>query len=288
VRTPVKLSLYGACLVVAFGAALGAGRAVGPSEEPAAQKADAAHEATEGGHGGGHDAATADHLPGGLQVTEAGYRLAPETTALTAGAATEFRFRILGPDGKAVTGYTQTHERDLHLIVVRRDLSGFQHVHPTRAGDGLWSIPLTVADAGQYRVFADFQPTGREEPLTLGIDVPAAGTYQPRQLPTGERDDTDGYHVELSGHLEAGKASTLTMRISRDGAPVTDLQPYLGALGHLVALRDGDLAYLHVHPNAGKELSFTVEVPSSGTYGLFLDFRHGDTVHTATFTASTS
>src|SRR4029450_12965574 len=97
----------------------------------------------------------------------------------------------------------------------------------------------------------------------------------------GERDDTDGYHVELSGHLEAGKASTLTMRISRDGAPVTDLQPYLGALGHLVALRDGDLAYLHVHPNAGKELSFTVEGPSSGTYGLFLDVRPGEHVHPA-------
>ena len=302
-RTPVKLSLYGACLVVAFGASLGAGRAVGPSEEPAgqtaAQKADAAHGASEGdAHGATegdtdaetHGGATADHLPGGLQVTEAGYRLAPETTALTPGAATEFRFRILGPDGNPVTGYTQTHERDLHLIVVRRDLSGFQHVHPTRAADGLWSIPLTVAQAGQYRVFADFQPAGRAEPLTLGIDVPAAGTYQPREPTTehGHSTDVDGYHVELGGHLEPGKASTLTMRITRGGAPVTDLQPYLGALGHLVALRDGDLAYLHVHPNSGPELSFTVEVPSSGTYGLFLDFRHGDTVHTATFTASTS
>jgi len=294
VRTPVKLGLYGAGLLVAFGAALGAGRAVGPSEEPAKQKADAAHEATGGDahEATGGDAhgtpAAADHLPGGLQVTEAGYRLAPDTTSLTPGAATEFRFRVLGPNGEPVTTYTPTHERDLHLIVVRRDLSGFQHVHPTRAADGLWSIPLTVAEAGQYRVFADFQPAGRAEPLTLGIDVPAAGAYQPRKLPTEESSDVDGYHVELHGRLEAGTSSTLTIRITRDGTPVTDLQPYLGALGHLVALRDGDLAYLHVHPNAGPELSFTVEVPSSGTYGLFLDFRHGDTVHTATFTASAS
>jgi len=281
-RTPVKLSLYGACLLVAFGAALGAGRAVGPSEK--SEMPNAAHEAT----GDTHGTETADHLPGGLQVTEAGYRLAPETTSLTPDAATAFRFRIVGPDGKPLTGYTQTHERDLHLIVVRRDLSGFQHVHPTRSADGLWSIPLTVAEAGQYRVFADFQPAGRDEPLTLGIDVPAAGSYQPRKPPTGESDDVDGYHVELSGHLEAGRASTLTISVTRGGTPVTDLQPYLGALGHLVALRDGDLAYLHVHPNPGNELSFTVEVPSAGTYGLFLDFRHGDTVHTATFTASTS
>jgi hypothetical protein len=316
-RTPAKLAVYGLSLVVVFGTALGAGSVVGPSREPAASGA--AHDATApdgAGHAGttdnpaddgshpddgdthtddGADAGTATDtgLPGGLQVSEGGFRLAPETAALTPGASTEFRFRILGPDGAPVTGYTPTHERDLHLIVIRRDLTGFQHLHPARAADGLWSIPLTVADAGQYRVFADFQPSGRDKPLTLGIDVPAAGPYQP--TPRGQHShdtEVDGYRVELVGHLEAGTASRLTLRISRNGKPVTDLQPYLGALGHLVALRDGDLAYLHVHPDSGRgagpEVSFTVEVPSAGTYGLFLDFRHGDTVHTATFTASTS
>jgi hypothetical protein len=306
VRTPARLGVYGLGLVVVFGAALGAGRAVGQSDEPAADTAanTAAHAAPDpAGHagtapdddGGGAHAGTATvtGLPGGLQVAEDGYRLAPETTGLTPGAATEFRFRILGPDGAPVTGYTPTHERDLHLIVVRRDLTGFQHLHPTRAGDGLWSIPLTVGEAGQYRVFTDFQPAGRDKPLTLGVDVPAPGPYQPRQ-PGAERhaSEVDGYRVDVTGHLEPGAASRLALKISRDGSPVTDLQPYLGAFGHLVALRAGDLAYLHVHPDetrsAGPEISFTVEVPSAGTYGLFLDFRHGDTVHTATFTASTS
>jgi hypothetical protein len=184
-----------------------------------------------------------------------------------------------------VTSYTPTHERDLHLIVVRRDLSGFQHLHPTRASDGLWSVPLPVASAGQYRVFTDFQPAGRDEPLTLGVDLPAAGPYEPNlSRVDSHHTDVDGYRVEVEGHLTPGTASSLTMRISRDGRPVTDLQPYLGAFGHLVVLRDGDLAYLHVHPNEGPDLRFTVEVPSTGTYGLFLDFRHGDVVRTATFT----
>jgi hypothetical protein len=315
-RTPVKLGIYGACLAVAFGAALGAGRLVGPTDEPG-RTGPAAHETTgpAGGHadsgnpdsghaddqsGGGHaDSGPADpgaqpaHLPGGLQVSEGGYRLVPGTTALTVGTATDFRFRILGPDGAPVTRYTTTHERDLHLILVRRDLTGFQHLHPTLGTDGYWSIPLTVADAGQYRVFADFQPAGRAEALTLGIDMPAAGTYQPKPTATEHSHSTvvDGYRVDLVGHLEPGKASRLTLKISRDGGPVTDLQPYLGAFGHLVALRDGDLAYLHVHPDAstgaGPEISFTVEVPSAGTYGLFLDFRHGDVVRTAAFTAAT-
>jgi hypothetical protein len=82
--------------------------------------------------------------------------------------------------------------------------------------------------------------------------------------------------------------------VSKDGRPVTDLQPYLGAYGHLVALRDGDLAYLHVHPDgtpgdgrtaAGPEIVFHAEVPSAGSYRLYLDFQHAGVVRTAEFTA---
>jgi len=74
---------------------------------------------------------------------------------------------------------------------------------------------------------------------------------------------------------------------------VRDLQPYLGAYGHLVALRSGDLAYLHVHPGGepgdgktrpGPDISFTATAPSEGAYRLFLDFKHEGKVRTAAFT----
>jgi hypothetical protein len=284
-RTATKLGLYGVGLVVAFTGALGAGRLAGPGAEPPP-----AGHAGDGGHAedGGHTEGT--KVPGGLQVSEAGYRLVPETSELPAGTAAEFRFRIEGPDGTPVTAYTPTHEKDLHLIVVRRDLSGFQHVHPTRSADGVWSMPLTLADPGQYRVFADFQPAGREEALTLGVDVPVTGAYRARPLPQPARTaEVDGYTVELTGDLAPGSSSKLTLTVSKDGRPVTDLQPYLGAFGHLVALRDGDLAYLHVHPEesaqAGPAITFHTEVPSAGAYRLYLDFQHGGKVRTAEFTA---
>ena len=91
----------------------------------------------------------------------------------------------------------------------------------------------------------------------------------------------------------AGSASELTLSVSRDGRPVTDLQPYLAAYGHLVVLRDGDLAYLHVHPAgepgdgttpSGPDITFYATAPSVGDYRLFLDFQHGDVVRTAEFT----
>jgi hypothetical protein len=143
-------------------------------------------------------------------------------------------------------------------------------------------------------VFADFQPAAWDQALTLGVDVPAAGTYDPRPLPAPARTaQVDGYRVELAGDLKPGTASKVILTVSSDGRPVTDLQPYLGAYGHLVALRGGDLAYLHVHPDgepgdgrtpAGPEVTFYAEVPSAGMYRLYLDFQHNGQVRTAEFT----
>jgi hypothetical protein len=80
----------------------------------------------------------------------------------------------------------------------------------------------------------------------------------------------------------------LTFTVTRDGRPVTDLQPYLEARGHLVALRAGDLAYLHVHPEdeatPGDRISFMTELPTAGRYRLFLQFQHRDRIHTVAFT----
>ncbi|MEU6237089.1 hypothetical protein [Kitasatospora sp. NPDC047058] len=248
-----------------------------------------------GGPGAGTPAGTAagtagDQLPGGLQVSERGYTLSLDNPFVTAGAPTDLRFRILGADGRPVTDYRPAHEKELHLIVAPRDLATFQHLHPTRAADGTWSATAALPAAGEYRVLADFTPAGTTEGLTLGADLHAAGDLHPAPLPeTGRTATVDGYTVTLGGDLTPGRPARLTLGVTRDGRPVTDLQPYLGAYGHLVALRAGDLAYLHVHPEStapGPEIAFTGTAPSPGTYRLFLDFRHGDTVRTAAFTVT--
>jgi len=293
-KTPIKLVAYALGLVAVFGATLGAGHLVGPTAVAPPAHNDAHGSAMTDGHGDSHADGAVPELPGGLQVAQDGYRLIPVTNTLSTRTPEPFTFRVLGPDGAPVTQYTESHDKDLHLIVVRRDLSGFQHVHPTRRTDGTWSVPLAVAAPGQYRVFADFRPAARDKGLTLGIDVPAPGDYQPRALPAPNRTaDVDGYTVTLAGELTPGSSSKLTLTVGHGGAPVTDLQPYLGAYGHLVALRDGDLAYLHVHPDgmpgdgrtaAGPDIVFHAEVPSAGAYRLYLDFQHGGTVRTAEFT----
>ena len=133
----------------------------------------------------------------------------------------------------------------------------------------------------------------RRRVIPLGTDVNVSGPYTP--VPLAKPASTysvHGYDVTLQGNPVAGKESELTFQISRAGKPVTDLQPYLGAFGHLVSLRGGDLAYLHNHPaehadpgmKGGPAITFGTTFPTAGTYRLYLDFQLAGAVHTAEFT----
>ena len=321
--TGTRLAAFVAGLAVVFAGAVGVGRLAGPAaavDPPPTHAADAAAGhgdaepgaggdggATDDGHGAGDGAADgsghgagdgdepAEHevgTPGGLQVSERGYTLRLAAPTAPAGRG-ELAFAVTGPDGRPVTAYRTEHDKELHLIVVRRDLAGYRHLHPTRDAAGTWRTPVDLTP-GTYRVFADFVPAAESEGLTLGADLTVPGTLRPRPLPPPAATTTvDGYRVALTGELRAGAASPVTLTVTRAGAPVRDLQPYLGAYGHLVALRAGDLAYLHVHPEgtpgdgrtaAGPGIAFVAEVPSAGAYRLYLDFRHGGVVRTAELT----
>jgi hypothetical protein len=290
----MKLGTYVLGLAAVFGGTVGVGNILG---DPTGSPADTA--ARQSGDGGTSPTPTAiaetQEVPGGLQISQDGYTLVPRTTTLSPGKRTDFRFTVAGPDGRPVTRYTPLHGKKLHFIVVRRDMTGFQHLHPVEAGGGVWSVPLTLPAAGAYRVFTDVRPAGEPEQLTLGMDLAAPGDYQPEALPAAERSARvdDDYTVTVAGTLVPGKTGKLTLSVREDGRPVTDLQPYLEAYGHLVVLRAGDLAYLHVHPEGapgdgttdpGPDITFSAAVPSAGAYRLYLDFQHEETVRTAEFT----
>lgn len=288
-NTSTKAAAFVGALAAVFGASLGIGNAIGPDASPTASHG--AHETAKSAPTTPTSAEAADS-PGGLMISQQGYTLELSDAEAGAGSGVPVSFAITGPDGKPVLDYEVEHEKRLHLIAVRRDFTGFQHVHPRLSPSGVWSTELDLTP-GAWRVFADFTATGAEA-LTLGADLSVPGDQQPAERPEPSRVSQVGdYTVTLDGDLEAGADAKLALAVERDGKLVTDLEPYLGAYGHLVALRSGDLAYLHVHPDGapgdgttqpGPDVVFHTAVPSNGTYHLYLDFKHQGVVRTAKFT----
>jgi hypothetical protein len=297
--------LVGLVAILAVG--LGVGRLVGPIDEPEPPAHEEEHVPAAGpeseGHGDEHGSGEPTAEPaeaaqaitvGGLNTSENGYSLRLAKTTLPVGKAQRLAFTIIGEDGHPVTAYDVEHEKRLHLIVVRRDLTGYQHLHPTLdKATGRWSVKAAL-QPGTWRVLADFHPTGADK-LTLGADLFVPGKFQPVALGKPSRTfRVAGYQVALTGDVKPGE-SPLKVRITKRGKPVTNLQPYLGAFGHMVVLRAGDLAYAHVHPDAddasgkaGPDVLFHAEIPSEDLYRIFVEFRHGDVVRTAVFTMAAS
>jgi hypothetical protein len=209
----------------------------------------------------------------GLAVTDHGLTLELARRTAEPGRPFPLSFRIVDRRGATVRGFDVEHTKRMHLIVVRRDMAGFQHLHPTQRADGSWTVPATLRAAGSYRVFADFSVGGKA--YTLADDLTVDGVMRSRALPAPEQSvEVDGLRVTKSG---------LDFTVTGEGRPVA-IADFLGAKGHLVALREGDLAFLHVHPDANR-LRFEAHFPTPGRYRLFLQFKTTDgRLHTAAFT----
>lgn len=300
-KAPARLGLYGLGLVAVFAVSGFTANTVIPDQTVQSwtqETEDNAHHEEEdtmsGDEHAGHDAGTASL---GLGIEQDGYELTAVTAPTETGADGELSLTITGPDGQPVTDFELEHEKELHLIAVRADGQHFEHVHPEMDAEGTWSIPWQWETGGSYRVFADFVPADTGEGITLSTTVQVPGDYEAVAAEPITETTVDGYDVAVEGDLAAGEASELTMTVTHDGQPVTELEPYLGAFGHLVALRDGDLAYLHVHPHgdtpeagetSGPEIVFEATAPTEGRYLLFLDFQVDGQVHTAPLVIDTT
>ncbi|MFI1993164.1 hypothetical protein [Actinoplanes sp. NPDC020271] len=242
---------------------------------------------THGATGAGVAATSA--VVGGLSLSSDGLTLRPATTTFEAGKQQRLSFTIDATGGTPVTSYAIVHDKPLHLIVARRDLTGFQHLHPVMADDGTWSIDLTLAQPGVYRMIADFTALvgGRQVATTLGTDLTVAGNYVPQALPAvSDQATVAGLTVTYAGAPDTTAVQPLLMTVT--GGTV---EPYLGAYGHLVVLRQGDVAYLHVHPEqqlVDGKVKFWVTAPSPGSYRMFFDFQVAGQVHTAEWTLQVS
>lgn len=286
-KVPLKLGLFGVGLAALFTASFATAGAVVPSQTTAAWT-----QPTEEHVMDSNDTQLAASVKG-LSMEQDGFLLGEISSPGMADQEGTLAFTISNATGTPVTDFEASHDKKLHLIIVRTDGTQFRHVHPTMDAHGVWSLPWKWNAAGSYRVYADIVPAATGQNITLTRTVQAAGEFTPATpAPVSAADTVDGYNVDLAGTLSTSEQAMLTVSVSRDGEPVTTLQPYLGSYGHLVALREGDLAYLHVHPEgeaprpgavSGPDVTFMTEAPTPGRYLLYLDFQVDEQVHTARF-----
>lgn len=226
----------------------------------------------------------------GTSASADGLTLTLGAPPLAAGRPADWTLEVLNSEGMPIRHFERDQTKLIHLIVVRDDFSDYQHLHPVLNSSGEFKLPVILSEPGHYRAIADFTTGGKRYPL--GVDVIVPGKVKQVPLPPPSRTATvDGYTVTLAdGTLRASTEEQLTFTVERRGEPERQLQTYLGTYGHLVALRQPDLAYSHIHPVAhdaqAGTITFDAEFPSAGTFRLFLQFRAEATVHTASFTAT--
>ena len=169
------------------------------------------------------------------EARPAGLRDAPRTVLAAAWSgrsgdreAAELRFRIEGADGATgAPSSTELHERRMHLIVVRRDGTGFQHLHPEMDAAGTWTVPLEFA---ARRASTAPSPTSRStassRPRPPTSSSPAAPSSR-APFPAPRRvDATAGYEVRLDARRAARRrASHGSLHGQRGGRPVAPRSP---------------------------------------------------------------
>ena len=183
------------------------------------------------------------------------------------------------------------HEKKIHLIIVRKDLSVFYHEHPNFTADGNYKALFTFAKGGDYVLFQDYTPDGSGHQLGRQPVTVQGPAYTPVKFGNDQMEwQQDGYHATLTFNkaLKVGQLLGMKITLSKDGQPVTDLDNYLGALGHVVVISEDTERYLHVHPNEqadkGPVIGFNTNFEKAGLYRVFLQFNHGGTIHTGNFT----
>ncbi|WP_282937200.1 hypothetical protein [Paenibacillus sp. RC67] len=205
---------------------------------------------------------------------------------------TPIGIQITDSGNKAIENFDLSHEKKMHLIVVSKDLSYFNHIHPDYKGKGSFDITTQFPAGGQYKLFADFVPTGKSSAtksqwMTVQGETPKPEAIQPDTTLTKV---IDGKEITLTyDPLKAGKETTLTFTIkdAPSKKPITNLQQYLGAVGHVVILSEDAEQYLHVHPMeekaTGPDAKFMTTFPKSGVYKMWGQFQHEGKVFTVPF-----
>ena len=241
---------------------------------------------SKGGHGSHGDQGGHENI-----VTQRKLTVGTEPSQPRAGSPTKLVLQIPDENGEPIKTFDVLHEKLVHLIVVREGLDEFAHLHPEVDASGTITIEHAFPKSGKYRLFADHQPQGKSPGLAAG-ELVVAGDDEPAAalVPNASNEVAVG---EIKAHvtIKPGDRET-TVRfhlVDAAGQAVGDLQPYLGAMGHLVIISANGREYVHAHPLGEAKtapegaVEFAAHFPKPGIYKAWGQFQRDGSVFTVPF-----
>ena len=245
-----------------------------------------------------------------FDMRDYGLEVRSEPEVVRAGEPVTLHLGVSHPGtGERINQFEWVHDKLYHFFVLSQDLDYFQHLHPEQSDDGTWAITVTLPKPGHYTLISDFVPSGGTPQflstalvtegyrgdLMAGLaqlvpdEVPpkktigsltASVSFDPEPL-------VAAMHVHLTFHLADAETDE----------PATDVQPYLGAYGHMLIVSEDLVDFVHSHPvemiplgidletaRGGPNIVFDGTLPKAGRYRAFAQFRHHDEVQTFPFT----
>ncbi|RYP82705.1 copper-translocating P-type ATPase [Nocardioides guangzhouensis] len=199
--------------------------------------------------------------------------------------------------GDRVTDLVRTHQVWTHLIVTREDLGTFAHLHPEPTGTpGVLRVTATFPTAGRFLLHTELRRQGEMADVLTTHELTVDGPQPVRYVvPDVDRVAVvDGTRIDLIGDAVVGETSDFRLAFSDAGSgePVDDVQPYLGAAGHVVLMKAGADTFAHRHAETfddqgrpvtalpgttfGPVLDLHARFDTPGTYRLWAQFRLGD------------
>jgi hypothetical protein len=214
----------------------------------------------------------------------------------TPGKTPEGQFTVVPAPARE---FEELHEKLLHLFIVRDDLGVFAHEHPDLQAGGTFRLQYRFPTAGRYRVFADVAPKHAGSQILAAeiavsgavperFDLTKALAAQPKPVTAAE-----GTTVEWGWPLPLpiGRTTPVTATLrTTEGSPVSDLEPYLGAMGHLMLLHEDGRTFVHCHPDdrpsaaeGPATVRFLARFPKPGLYRGWGQFARAGRVLTMDF-----
>jgi hypothetical protein len=203
---------------------------------------------------------------------------------------TEIFIDIKDLSGKVIETFLAVHEKEMHLLAIKKDLSVFQHLHPHYRGKGRFQVKTTFTKAGEYKFYADFLPEGANQQLASHELVVTGSETKEEVVPDKLlKKEIDDLTIELI--LPKAKAdehiSLIFTLNDKNGNPITELEPYLGSAGHVVIVSEDMNEFLHVHPvdenTKGPDVEYMTSFPRSGLYKIWGQFKYKQQLYTVPF-----